>query len=688
MNKQTRRTREQIIGDAIPIEQWPEPIIEGLAPDSQEKYWRNRKALELYATGHTEADIRKATQLRLKRVSQMFISGGSINALWKEANGFHVCVPGWIKPRTNKRRKPLPCTGTGESVSKGLAGALGRLFELYPTLLKVMLNLVHKLQNPDGYKANVITTTLAHEVFLEQCRKIGLNSNDYPLNTKHRGKSAIREWLKQELAKNPLAHADGLYGAEAKRDASRAHTAASSMTKYPRELAYGRGELDGHLHDSLWEIFVVLDGHTFEFESALRPMLVRLIECRTKVTLAHTLTFKGQYSRAHFMTAILNSLRPWEPMDLSDFAGSDFAYRDGAGFPSMIEDFAWHMLREIAWDRHTAQVAAASSMAIRSALGIHSTAMEGPGEGAARGSIEGGFGQLSNESRHLLNATGLNPGDVARRAPEKSANKYFMHQNLAQVFFDVWLANLNAKPARVGGLTPLEQLQGCLNNGQFYNNPLSESERARVLWQLLPQYKRKLNRAKKKTGPFYIELFGGARYSSPEIARNMSLLRCEGVDVTLYVEDDARFAHLVVPEPNNPSGRYMGRLRVHGQRWNYPHPIEERILMDKIGRKNVADYEAKYKSTSLALNACLAFGQKSSKQAANAAAGIAAEMAMKRQFFPLGPSLTFTPEELDLSAELDPDDGYELENESAPLFILEPSKPLNPEWPGFGGRVL
>lgn len=685
MSKQTRRTREQIIGAAIPVDQWPEPILDALTPDELEKYWRNHRALQLYATGHTGASILKSTALRLKRVSEMFTSAGSINAVWKEANGFHVCVPGWKKPRINRRTKPLPCTG---EASTGLAGALGRLFELYPRLLKVMLNLVHKRQQPDDYKANVITPSLAHGVFIEQCRKMGLTSNDYPLNTKHLGKAAIREWLKQELAKNPLAHADGLYGAEAKRDASRAQTAANSTTKYPRELAYGRGELDGHLHDSLWKVFVAIDGHTFEFESDLRPMLVRLIDHRTKATLAHTLTFKGQYSRAHLLKTITNSLRPWEPMDLSDFEGSDFAYREGAGFPSMLADFAWHLLREIAWDRHTAQVAAASHTTLRRALGIHSMAMEGPGEGAARGSIEGGFGQLSHESRQLLNATGRNPGDVARRAPEKAAEKYFMHQNLAQVFFDVWLANLNAKPTRVGGLTPLEQLQACLNNGQFYNNPLSESDRKRILWQLLPQFKRKLNRAKKKTGPFYVELFGGARYSSPEIARNMSLLRYEGVDVTLYVEEDARFAHLVVPEPNNPSGRYLGRVRVHGQRWNYPHPIEERILMDKIGRKNVADYEAKYKSTPLALNACLAFGQKASKQAANAAAGIAAEMAMKRQFFPSGPILSFTPEELDLSAELDPDDGFEQENESAPLFTLEPSKPLNPEWPGFGGRVL
>lgn len=686
MSKQTRRTREQIIGAAIPIDQWPEPIIEGHTPDSLEKYWRNRRALGLYATGHTEADIFKATKLRLKRVSAMFISAGSINARWEEANGFYVCVPGWIKPRSNQRHKPLPCTGG--VVTIGLAGALGRLFQIYPDLLKVMLNLVYNRRHPDDYPANVITTSLVHEVFMEQCRKIGLTSNEYPLNTKHRGKSAIREWLKQELAKNPLAHADGLYGAEAKRDTSRAHTAANSNTKYPKELAYGRGELDGHVHDSLWKAFVVLQGHTFEFESDLRPMLVRLIDRETTVTLAHTLTFKGQYSRAHLLKTILNSLRPWEPMDLSDFAGSDFGYRPGAGFPSMLEDFAWRLLKEIAWDRHTAQVAAASSMTIRLALGVHSIAMEGPGEGAARGSIERGFGQLSHESRQLLNATGRNPSDVARRAPERSADKYFMHQNLAQVFFDVWLANLNAKPGRVGGLTPLERLQGCLNEGRFYDNPLSESDRARILWQLLPQFKRKLNRAKMKTGPFYIELFGGARYSSPEIARNVNLLRYEGVDVTLYVEDDARFAHLVIPEPNNPSGRYMGRLRVHGNFWNYPHPLEERILMDRIGRKNVADYEAKYKSTPLALNACLAFGQKASKRAANEAAGLAAEMAMKRQFFSSEPLHTFTEAELDLSAELDPDHGYEREDESVPLVIIEPTKPLRYGESEFGGRLL
>ncbi len=686
MNKQTRRTREEIISAAIPVAQWPEPIIEEFTPDILEKYWRNRRALELYATGHTAKDILKATNLRLKRVSAMFVSAGSVNARWEEANGFFICVPGWIKPRENHRHKPLPCTGG--VVTIGLAGALGRLFQIFPDLLKAMLNLVHKRRHPDDYPTNVLTTSLVHEVFIEQCRKVGLTANDYPLNTKHRGKSAIREWLKQELAKNPLAHADGLYGAEAKRDTARAHTAANSMTKYPRELAYGRGELDGHVHDSLWKVFVVLQGHTFEFESDLRPMLVRLIDRRTKVTLAHTITFKGQYSRVHLLKTILNSLKPWEPMDLSDFAGSDFGYREGAGFPSMLEDFAWHRLLEIAWDRHTAQVAAASNLTVRMALGIHSMAMEGPGEGAARGSIEGGFGQLSSESRQLVNATGRNPGDVARRAPEKSAAKYFMHQNLAQVFFDVWLANLNAKPARVGGLTPLEQLRGCLSNGQFYKNPLSESDRARILWQLLPQFKRKLNRAKAKTGPFYIELFCGARYSSPEIARNLNLLRYEGVDVTLYVEDDARFAHLVIPEPNNPSGRYMGRLRVQGQRWNYPHPLDERRWLDKFGRQALAAYFAKYKSTTLALNAYLALEMKASRSAANKAAGIAAEMAMMRQSIPTYGGPPLTEEELELSAELDPDNDFEPEEASVPLVIIEPHKPLSPEWPGFGGRVL
>ncbi|MCP6768758.1 hypothetical protein NL529_28345, partial [Klebsiella pneumoniae] len=85
--------------------------------------------------------------------------------------------------------------------------------------------------------------------------------------------------------------------------------------------------------------------------------------------------------------------------------------------------------------------------------------------------------------------------------------------------------------------------------------------RAQVLWQLLPQYPGNLNRVKRDTGYFYVELHG-ARYTSVPMATDMSLLRYEKAPVTLYVEDDARFAHLVVPEPGHPVGRYIGMIEV------------------------------------------------------------------------------------------------------------------------------
>lgn len=682
MNARIRQSREEIISKAVPVEQWPEPMVDNVPGNKVEQYWRNRRAVEMYANGQTGSQIFQATKLKLKRVSAMFRSGGNLNKRLSDANGFFACIPGWRAPGGYTRNASMPAMRT--ATNSGMAGALGFLFSAHPKMQKVLLNLVHKRRYEDGHTVNFVSAKLVHKEFMAQCRLAGLTQNEYPFNTSSKGYAAINAWTKHELTSHPIAKADNLYGESAMKDTRRAHYLASAEFKNPKEIAYGRVQLDGHLHDSLWVVEVAIKGAIHRFRVELRPWVVTLMEQETKAILSHVLTFQAQYSRNHLLKAFRKALVPWAPMDLSAYEDLGFGYETGAGFPSMIPELAWNRPRELAWDRLSSQVALASSAQIRNVLGIHSIGMEGVGEGAARGEVEGFFNYLASEARQLPNATGRHPKDPARRDPGKAAARLHMNQNLAELYLEVLLANYNAKPVRAaGGQSPLEQLQECLYTSQIYLNPMPESEREKTLWKMLPQFKRRFNRTKHDTGPLYIELYG-ARYTNTAIAWDMNLLRYASTEVTLYVEDDARFAHLVVPEANQGGERYLGRLEVVDRRWRHPHPIEERKMFSKFGREALAEYKAETQDPTLALTNYLVRKATDNRVAAS----VVADMEIKRASLPEDEGRQYTDAELELMREFESDEEGELQADREVTVTLNPAKPdiLNPH--GFGGRII
>lgn len=687
MSRRNRQSRREIIEKSIPISDWPQPVMNGLTPAKEERYWRNRTAVEMYAGGLSAREILKDTGINLKRAAAMFRSGGSFNERLQGCNGYFVCLEGWKPPSGYCREKDLPSHRTARN--KGMAGALSYLFSKFPAIKDALLELVHnrtyRRSEPEEtvFKVNILSVKAVYKEFLYQCRKAGISPLDYPFNTSHRGYNAVNEWMKQELNRAPVAKADNLYGESAKKDTQRALTAATSPTKNPQEIAYGTVQLDGHRHDSEWMVEVDIKGQTFVFPVAIRPWVVALIDQSTKAAQSALLTFEAEYSGIHLLRVFRQAFEPWSPLDLSEYEGWGFEYAAGAGFPSMFPEFAWNRPRDLAWDRKSSHVVASKKPTIRSVLGVHCAGMEAAGEPAVRGEIEGFFDVIATEARQLPSATGRHTKDPARRNAEQAAIKYHMNQTHACRYLDVLLANYNATPVRAaGGLSPLEQLKQCSYEGRIYLNPIPEIERAQVLWQLLPQFQGNLNRTKKKTGYFYVELHG-ARYTGIAIALNMGLLRYEKAPITLYVEDDARFAHLVVPEPGHPVGRYIGKIEVATKRWRHPHSIEERIYFNRFGREALAEYKTHDQNPTLALYSYLAYHAKNNPKAA----AVLAEAAAKRMRFQKDEPRQMTDEELDISNEVNADDPYEPSDASVPALAVYPSNPPSNEITSFGGRI-
>ena len=96
------------------------------------------------------------------------------------------------------------------------------------------------------------------------------------------------------------------------KDTRRAHYLASSTTKYPKEVAYGRVQLDGHARQPLVGRSDH-QRHDLSVPVALRPSVVVLAEQRTKAVLGHVLTFKGQFSRNHILQVFRKAMMPWSP---------------------------------------------------------------------------------------------------------------------------------------------------------------------------------------------------------------------------------------------------------------------------------------------------------------------------------------------------------------------------------------
>lgn len=574
-----RKKRTDYLAEAAPTNEWPVPPLETIDLKHHEAFRSRCLAVDLWVLGAPEREILRRAGMSARQARRLFIACAAYNALARKPFGYFACLPGF-RMGGSPRRRVHPFDKLCNSAGTGLSGALSALFEKYPDIGEAMNRFVQKREVSKGLRSGSITPKKLHEYFLSLCRNTGLDKRyEYPFSVRNKGYEAVRRWYRKRRYEHPILSAVNELGNVGAQDTAAAYYAVKQTRPRPALLAYERVEADEHKLDGMFSLHFPGEFGELRTLMASRIWALVAVEARTTAVLSSRVAFGERYGRADATQLILQAAHPPKPCKLR-FSNNDYRYIDGAAYPAELPGFDRNGWQELAWDSDAAHMSPKTWQAIEHAIGcrvVHERVKQ-PG---ARRIIERFFNMLSEAASWLPSATGNRSDSPTRRNPEEAAMAKHIDVTLATQLLDLLCRNHNVTPSEAcGGLTPLQMLEHLMLKGEAYISRL-DALGPDKLWQLLPSYTCKLNRLTRKgrLGPIYVELFG-ARYSSPSLANAQELLQLDDDLVTMFVQEDARYAFLV----HNSTQRFLGQVAVTGKFADTPHNIGWRQAYESYAR--------------------------------------------------------------------------------------------------------
>jgi hypothetical protein len=542
----TRSKRSELLAKAPPISEWPGPLVADVAQADTRSYQLAKRAVHLWVEGQTEVEIRNETGLSLRAARRFTVLCASINAHTRNVVGFWACVPGYRQPR-DKGERTRTFKERLISQGKGLYGALDDLFIRYPEIHKKLEEFIAKRTESSAAPVSILTSGNIHQRFIALCKERGLRTrNEWPFSTKRQGYEAVRRWYKRLRHQNPARTIRNEMGDDAAKLDKIDRLGASSPLTTKTYLAFERTELDEHLEDAHWSIVTPIDGNQFVHVASNRLHALVLRDCGSRVALSSGISFKDRYGVPEVLKLVYDALFPPPRKNLM-IQNEHFAYDEDACFPGERADFAKLTWQVLAMDADRAHFSNQMLETLGHDVACHVYG-ERIGEATARYGIEGFFKLLATMHLDLPSATGNNAQSAARRDSEGAAKRWSIVAPLAEQALDVKCRNYNVTPsAQCGGISPLHRLSEMSARGQIFRSPVGELRQAN-LYRFLPRYPADLSRKRGplSMGPLGVNLYGG-RYVGPELAKDSELSFCGVPRVTVYVQDDARYA-VIVPK--------------------------------------------------------------------------------------------------------------------------------------------
>lgn len=430
-----RLTREE-------IELWPAPISIALSENDRANYERKREAIEFYAAGGTLDEInarfgisRQYLYYLLSRCEMSDHEGREI--------GFLALIPGrqYIK---NRRSNPDKLTA-----SKPLSGALQALFGRYPPLRETMYCTIVEGRPPgEKRRKSRLTWTEIHNIFLDECEKLGIFAPDYPFNSESKGGSALRRWGR---------------GIRDLRDRNAQLSELKSAiddpwrrTNDPAKYCFERVECDGHYVDVNWTVETPsLTGEGIVRVHVSRIWLIALLETKSTAVLGYSIAIAQNYSASDVARAIHSSLKPWKPRSLSI---STISYRPGECLPNAYDPkLAYVCFDELHLDNAKSHLSNLFLSVLERT--VNAVPVFGPGGAPnTRPHIEMLFDLLEEAGIHALpSTTGANPKDPRR--DKRMGSALTITLQLLLDFIDLLIVRYNASLSPGTSLSRLEILR-------------------------------------------------------------------------------------------------------------------------------------------------------------------------------------------------------------------------------------
>lgn len=546
-------------------ENWP-PFDESvLVGKTKTRFKALKTAVQLYLTFGPMDEVLKAAKVSANRFRRLFRRCGQLTTTGELVGWAGLVAGRSIAPR--RREAAIKVSAGGKA---GWVGAFGKLLA---EKRKITDELTDYL-NAFGVKAlrpNQVQFRSIRRRFVKICREQGVREDEYPLNTRERGRRSLRAWIDQVYMPQYANRFIGLeHGTEA--GALNAYAEGDGSAELPA-APYSAWMFDEVTLDvaARYE-FPNPQGDWEELELA-RFFQLRLIDRGSGATLAVRQVFAAQASADDiamlFWDALHGPLEVPKPIEGETLL-------EGAGFPSVaIEKLRYAMPSVILMDRALSHLAghvqyiATVLFGARVVMGPARTPRE-------RAEVESRFSAQARRVLHQLpGTTGSGPQDPVRKRAAVPVEGRLRAVEIEQVL-DAYARNENATPAAASfNIAPLDRLRRQLEAGVLQPTYLAPDKRKPYFFAQPVRVTVRVDQAK-GIRPHVNYLY--VRYSSAELGKDYAMR-----GKTLWLRPDLRNLRTVMLFRED--GTVYGPVQVLGKWGAFPHDQRLRRLFGRLKRE-------------------------------------------------------------------------------------------------------
>lgn len=423
---------------------WPTAQVLALPAEVAADYERKVTAIKQYVAGASIKSISSISGIS-RQYLYYLIDRCQMPDVDERCVGFRALLKG--------KHLPKPRRSSSEKLTAGraLPGALQALFARYPQLGKTMFDLIVNRRMPDSPRINRrLTWAMIHEIFEDQCTKLGIHPPNYPFSSDSTGFVALARWgrkLRRERQRmSDLA------------DAIDASENVLNPLVNPPSRCYERVECDGHYLDLNWIIEVPgLKGEGVVQIKVTRLWLIALLEVKSSAVIGYSVALNYMnYSAADVARAVRSSLVPWIPRQLSI---STIAYKPGECLPNALDPRLSFVCFDELWLDNAKSHLSALFLSVLERT-VNAVPVFGPRDAPnVRPNIEMIFDLIEEAGIHPLDGTtGSNTKDP-RKAKKKKDDPYLLKLEVVLDLIDLLVVRFNTGIAPGTTISRLEVLR-------------------------------------------------------------------------------------------------------------------------------------------------------------------------------------------------------------------------------------
>lgn len=527
---------------------------------------------------------------RMQPAVEAYIATGQLSAISEEHDvapeeiirSLNRCVAlapdgsimGWAALLKSERIGPyqrgaeLPTGLPGRA--KGFVGAFSAFLAGHPEIKQKLDSLILKKDKRGIVHEACIAAKTVHATFVRLCDEAGLTWENYPLNSRSRGRRSVERYMVDLINENLAEGTRARFGADA---ASRLRVGTGHPRRVQSVAPYDLVGLDAHKIDCIGTVRIQGPAGP-QWIPMERLWIVPVLEQECRAVLGYSVGIRTECSAGTIENALRSALTRWHPRQLSV---PGMVYLPNAGMPSGI----FSELAGCGWNTLTIDNAAAhfaKSIAERARRRIGCMVTYGAiGRWDHRAVMERLMLTLEKYGfQRLPSTTGTGPSDPRRDDPVRKAVAAKIEWEILLDIIDVLMANYNVTPTEaLGNRAPLSALRDHLHDSTptFLPRPLPPPSACQPDIGIVAERKTVRGNQKKGRRPYLC--IDRVNYTSPLLAKSMALI---GRELLVHIdESDMRTVHAYFA-----SGEELGVLSAGGGWARTKHTREMRKLVNSL----------------------------------------------------------------------------------------------------------